>query len=219
MVVITELSPSSYDVFLSFRGVDTRLSFVDHLHHALIDANLKTFLDDDEIETGDDLRPELKRAIRESRASVIVLSTNYASSTWCLDELVLILERRLTSDHLVIPIFYHVEPTHVRKQESSFGVAMEEHKRRLLEAEANTQKRSPVAEKINGWSKALTEVAQVKGKDAKSRYVNHFQYYKKDKYLLKILTILQGLGSYYFYCYHSLVRCVGVTRCLKFILK
>ncbi|KAK9058327.1 hypothetical protein SSX86_023168 [Deinandra increscens subsp. villosa] len=191
MVVIKELSPSYplYDVFLSFRGVDTRLSFVDHLYHALMDANLRTFLDDDEIETGDDLRPELKRAIKGSRASVIVLSTNYASSTWCLDELVLILEQRLTSGQLVIPIFYHVEPTHVRKQESSFGVAMEEHKRRLLEAKTNTEKRSQVAEKINRWSKALTEVAQLKGKDAKGR--------KETEFIGEIVTnIYRRLGGH-----------------------
>ncbi|KAJ0595974.1 putative TIR domain-containing protein [Helianthus annuus] len=123
---------SSYDVFLSFRGVDTRLSsFVDHLHNALLEANLKTFLDDDEIETGEDLRPELEWAIKSSRSSIIVLSTNYASSTWCLDELVLILEQRLTADQLVIPIFYHVEPTHVRKQERSSGPARKAHQSRL----------------------------------------------------------------------------------------
>ncbi|KAK9058326.1 hypothetical protein SSX86_023167 [Deinandra increscens subsp. villosa] len=208
MVVITELSPSSYDVFLSFRGVDTRLSFVDHLHHALMDANLRTFLDDDEIETGDDLRPELKRAIRGSRASVIVLSTNYASSTWCLDELVLILEQRLTSGQLVIPIFYHVEPTHVRKQESSFGVAMTEHKRRLFEAETNTEKRSQVAEKINRWSKALTEVAQLKGKDAKGR--------KETELIVEIVTnIHRRLGGHDLH--GTLPLLFGMEDSIKFI--
>ncbi|XP_035845055.1 disease resistance protein RUN1 isoform X4 [Helianthus annuus] len=164
---------SSYDVFLSFRGVDTRLSFVDHLHNALLEANLKTFLDDDEIETGEDLRPELEWAIKSSRSSIIVLSTNYASSTWCLDELVLILEQRLTADQLVIPIFYHVEPTHVRKQERSFGVAMAVHRQRM-EAEVDTEKRSLLAKKIDRWNKALIEVAQLKGMDAKGRKETEF---------------------------------------------
>ncbi|KAL8262585.1 hypothetical protein R6Q59_023934 [Mikania micrantha] len=172
MVILTEAS-SSYDVFLSFRGIDTRLNFVDHLYNALLDANLNIFYDDDEIQTGEDLRPELKRAIRASRASIIVLSPNYASSTWCLDELVLILEQRLTSDQLVIPIFYHVEPTHVRKQEGSFGVAMADHKKRL-EAEANSQKRSLLAKKMDRWNTALTEVAQLKGMDAKGRKETEF---------------------------------------------
>ncbi|CAH1440783.1 unnamed protein product [Lactuca virosa] len=186
MVVLSELlpegsSPSSsihghssstdgyrYDVFLSFRGVDTRYSFTDHLHKALIDAGINTFLDDEEIETGEDLKPELKSAIKASRASVIVLSKNYASSTWCLDELVLILEQRMTSNHIVIPIFYHVEPTHVRKQQSSFGDAMAKHKQ-TMEAETNANKRSQWAQKMDPWNKALIEVGNLKGNDVKGR--------------------------------------------------
>ncbi|KAI3739215.1 hypothetical protein L2E82_29614 [Cichorium intybus] len=157
-----------YDVFLSFRGLDTRNSFTNHLYNALMNANINTFLDDEEIEIGDDLKPELESAIKASRAYVIVLSKNYASSRWCLDELVLILEQRKTSNRIVIPIFYHVEPTHVRKQQSSFGDAMAEHRQRM-EAETDANKRNKLAQKIDGWNKALTEVADLKGKDANGR--------------------------------------------------
>ncbi|XP_023746954.3 disease resistance protein RUN1 [Lactuca sativa] len=157
-----------YDVFLSFRGVDTRHSFTDHLHKALIDANINTFLDDEEIETGEDLKPELESALKASQASIIVLSKNYASSTWCLDELVLILEQRMTSNHIVIPIFYHVEPTHVRKQQSSFGDAMDKYKQ-TMEAETNANKRSQWAQKMDRWNKALTQVADLKGNDINGR--------------------------------------------------
>ncbi|XP_023767307.1 disease resistance protein RPV1 isoform X1 [Lactuca sativa] len=180
MVVLSELSVSEgsssssstqthrYDIFLSFRGVDTRHSFTNHLYNALMHANITTFLDDEEIETGEDLKPELESAIKASRASIIVLSKNYATSTWCLDELVLILEQRMTSNHIVIPIFYHVEPTHVRKQEGSFGDAMAKH-RQKMEAESNLNKRSQWAEKIELWNKAIREVADLKGKDANGR--------------------------------------------------
>ncbi|CAI9268983.1 unnamed protein product [Lactuca saligna] len=163
MVVLSEyieLSSSSsskdhkYDVFLSFRGVDTRYGFTDHLHKALLDANISTFLDDEEIETGGDLKPELESAIKASRASIIVLSQNYANSSWCLDELVLILEQRMTSNQIVIPIFYHVEPTHIRKQESTFGLSMAEHKVKM-EAEINENKRSHLAQKIDDGLKHL----------------------------------------------------------------
>ncbi|KAJ9558646.1 hypothetical protein OSB04_013260 [Centaurea solstitialis] len=154
-----------YDVFLSFRGINTRYNFTDHLHKALMDAAINTFLDDAEIPTGEDLKPELETAIKASRASVIVLSKDYASSTWCLDELVLILEQRRTSKHIVIPIFYHVKPTDVRKQQSSFGDAMAKHKQKM-EAEPNEKKRSQWAEKIKQWEEALTEVANMKGEEA-----------------------------------------------------
>ncbi|CAH1440567.1 unnamed protein product [Lactuca virosa] len=179
MVVLSELSegPSSsssthkghrYDIFLSFRGVDTRHGFTNHLYNALIHANITTFLDDEEIETGEDLKPELESAIKSSRASVIVLSKNYATSTWCLDELVLILEQRMKSSHVVVPIFYHVEPTDVRKQQSSFGDAMAKHRQRM-EAETDANKRSKLAQKMEKWNKALIEVADLKGKDVKDR--------------------------------------------------
>ncbi|CAI9269615.1 unnamed protein product [Lactuca saligna] len=178
MVVLSELCEGSscssthnchrHDVFLSFRGVDTRHGFTNHLYNALMHANITTFLDDEDIKTGEDLKPELESGIRGSRASVIVLSKNYATSTWCLDELVLILEQRMKSNHVVIPIFYHVKPSHVRKQQSSFGDAMAKH-RQKMEAETNSNKRSQWAQKIELWNKALTGVVDLKGKDANGR--------------------------------------------------
>ncbi|XP_023751056.1 disease resistance protein RUN1 isoform X3 [Lactuca sativa] len=171
-------SPSStnrhkHDVFLSFRGVDTRNNFTDHLHKALLDANISTFLDDDEIEAGGDLKPELECAIKESRASVIILSKNYANSSWCLDELVLILEQRMTSNQIVIPIFFHVEPSDIRKQESNFALSIAEHKEKM-EAEKNASKKRQLAQKIDRWIKALTEVANLKGMHAKGRRETKF---------------------------------------------
>ncbi|KAM0052535.1 putative TIR domain-containing protein [Helianthus debilis subsp. tardiflorus] len=157
-----------YDVFISFRGFDTRLSFTSHLHTALLKANLTTFLDDQEIPTGEFLKPELESAIKASRASVIVLSENYASSTWCLEELVLILEQKNNSNQIVIPVFYHVEPTHVRKQQSSFGEAMEKHKLKM-EAETNVEEKGRLGEKMKRWKDALTQVSYLKGKDAQGR--------------------------------------------------
>ncbi|KAL7618268.1 hypothetical protein Lser_V15G03389 [Lactuca serriola] len=181
-----------YDVFLSFRGVDTRLSFTNYLYEALLDANINTFLDDEEIETGEDLKPELESAIKASRASIIVLSKNYASSTWCLDELVLILEQRITSNHIVIPIFYHVEPTHVRKQQSSFGDAMAKHKQKMDE-ETDENKRSQWGQKIKRWNKALTEVANLKGNDVNGRFETEFiEEIVKDIYRRLHVPLLQG---------------------------
>ncbi|KAI5315329.1 hypothetical protein L3X38_044505 [Prunus dulcis] len=66
------LPPHSYDVFLSFRGEDTRKTFTDHLYTAFINAGFRTFRDDDELERGEDIKPELQKAIQQSRSSVIV---------------------------------------------------------------------------------------------------------------------------------------------------
>ncbi|GKE49032.1 TMV resistance protein N-like protein, partial [Tanacetum coccineum] len=35
-----------YDVFLSFRGEDTRKTFVDHLYYALEQRHIRTYKDD-----------------------------------------------------------------------------------------------------------------------------------------------------------------------------
>ena len=76
-----------YDVFLSFRGEDTRTSFTDHLYTALRQKGIATFRDEENLEIGKPISPELLKAIKESKFAIVVLSRNFASSTWCLDEL------------------------------------------------------------------------------------------------------------------------------------
>ncbi|KAM0052497.1 putative TIR domain, P-loop containing nucleoside triphosphate hydrolase [Helianthus debilis subsp. tardiflorus] len=186
MVVLTEISEDSsssltykFDVFLSFRGEDTRNNFTDHLLKALQEATIETFFDDAEIQIGEFLKPELENAIKASRSSIIVLSKNYASSTWCLDELAHIMEQKRTSKHNVFPIFYHVNPSDVRKQRNSFGDAMADHKQRM-ERESDEKKRSELVKKIEKWKKALTEVADMKGKEANGRETKLIEEIVKD---------------------------------------
>ncbi|XP_056163273.1 TMV resistance protein N-like [Syzygium oleosum] len=109
-----------YDVFLSFRGEDIRMTFAAHLFHALRQAGICYFRDNDKVETGIFIEPKLLNAIRHSRVALIVFTTNYADSWWCLNKLVEILEcnRRFRDrqGHVVLPIFYDVEPGDVRKQ-------------------------------------------------------------------------------------------------------
>ncbi|KAM7474440.1 hypothetical protein LguiB_021683 [Lonicera macranthoides] len=109
-------SSTCYDVFLSFRGEDTRKTFTYHFYTALVQQRFHTFKDNDEIEKGEYLKSELQKAIRQSKISIVVISKDYASSTWCLDELVMILEQRRISGHVVLPVFYDVDPSQVRKQ-------------------------------------------------------------------------------------------------------
>ncbi|KAL7217189.1 hypothetical protein ACSBR1_028993 [Camellia fascicularis] len=141
----------TYDVFLSFRGEDTRDNFVSHLHTSLVQKGIHTFKDDEKLERGKSISLELQKAIQESRFSIVVLSKNYASSRWCLDELVEILE---CSNTTVYPIFYHVNPSDVRRQRGSFGGGFEElvSKQEVLGME-NVQK----------WRNALEHVANLSG--------------------------------------------------------
>ncbi|CAL2259082.1 unnamed protein product [Prunus armeniaca] len=122
----------SYIVFLSFKGEDTRKNFTGHLHMALKDVATNVFIDDDELRRGEDISAELVRAIEMSRISVIVFSRSYATSSWCLEELVKIMECKRTLRQMVFPIFYDVDPSDVRKQTSSFGEAFVKHADRFL---------------------------------------------------------------------------------------
>ena len=142
-----------YDVFLSFRGEDTRFNFTDHLYANLIRRGIHTFRDDDSLKRGEEIAPELLKAIEESRFSLIVFSENYAGSRWCLDELVKIMECKKEMKQTVVPIFYRVDPSHVRHQKERFGEAFSNYKEDTEE----------MKEKVRSWRTALTEAANISG--------------------------------------------------------
>lgn len=85
-------SCSNYDVFLNFRGEDTRVIFISHLYTALCRKKIKTFTDDEDLNRGDEISPALLNAIEGSKISVIIFSKDYAFSKWCLNEVVNILK-------------------------------------------------------------------------------------------------------------------------------
>lgn len=85
-------SSSRYGVFLSFRGTDTRRTFVSHLHKALVDRGIVTFKDDETIKTGEPFPNAILEAIKDSSFAIIVISENFTSSKWCLVELRSIME-------------------------------------------------------------------------------------------------------------------------------
>ncbi|VVA41707.1 PREDICTED: TMV resistance, partial [Prunus dulcis] len=146
-----------HDVFLSFRGEDTRKGFISHLHHELdYWQAIKTFKDNRDLERGTSISPELLCAIEESQLAIIVLSPNYASSTWCLDELTKVVECMEARD-TILPIFYGVDPSQVRNQTGSFAEAFTEHKEKLI-----TKK------KVEQWKADLTKVANLCGWDSKN---------------------------------------------------
>ncbi|KAG5574246.1 hypothetical protein H5410_054380 [Solanum commersonii] len=146
-----------YDVFLSFRGEDTRRNFTSHLYQGLKNRGIFTFLDDKRLENGDSISEELGRAIEVSQVAVIVFSRNYAMSRWCLNELVKIMEcEEKENGQTVIPIFCDVDPSHVRYQSKSFKEAFAKHESRYKDDVEGMQK-------VQGWRTALTAVANLKG--------------------------------------------------------
>jgi hypothetical protein len=102
----------AYDVFLSFRGQDTRKAFTAHLYAALRRNDINIFMDD-KLRSREEISQALLKAIEESAISIIVLFQNYASFPWCVNELMKILECRETRRQQVLPLFYRVQPSEV----------------------------------------------------------------------------------------------------------
>ncbi|KAM5576643.1 hypothetical protein ABKV19_007476 [Rosa sericea] len=142
-----------HDVFLSFRGEDTRNSFTDHLYYAMSQRGIDTFRDTEKLRRGKSISPELLNAIEESKFAVTVLSTNYATSTWCLDELAHILDCRKVRGLEVLPVFYHVEPSEIRKQTGNYGKAFAKHETNFKDN----------MRKVDKWREALEEIASLSG--------------------------------------------------------
>ncbi|TKY68699.1 TMV resistance protein N [Spatholobus suberectus] len=154
-----------YDVFISFRGKDTRKNFVSHLYSALSKAGVNTFLDEEYCPKGIQLREGLLGAIEGSQICVVVFSTNFTESTWCLNELEKIIECHKTYGQIVVPIFYDVDPSHVRHQTGDFGKALK----------AFAEKRFSGESVLSRWSSALTEAANFSGWDVRNhRYINQY---------------------------------------------
>nr|VDD29716.1 unnamed protein product [Brassica oleracea] len=112
-----------YDVFPSFRGEDVRKNFLSHLHKEFENKGILTFRDD-QIERSHSIGPEL---------------------------LVEILKCKEEQGLKVMPIFYKVDPSEVRKQTGKFGMGF------LKTCHGKTE------EQKHSWRQALTDAASIVG--------------------------------------------------------
>ncbi|KAG7948105.1 hypothetical protein I3843_14G130100 [Carya illinoinensis] len=157
--IISSSSPSSstpqltHDVFLSFRGEDTRTSFTDHLYEGLKRRSIRVFRDDKSLKKGKCISQELLQAIQKSQYAIVIFSATYASSKWCLRELAKIVEWEEKKNLTIIPIFYHVDPSDVRNQKRTFAEAFAAH-----EEDPKVD-----IEEIDTWRKACTKVGNISG--------------------------------------------------------
>ena len=154
---------SKYDVFLSFRGEDTRNGFTSNLNGILRHNGITTFMDD-ELQRGEKISTEILETIESSKISIIVFSKNYATSTWCLNELVKILECK-KNGQVVFPVFYKVDPSKVRNQKGTFGEALAKHEENF-KYDTN---------KVQRWRTALNETSNLSGWHYKNEYLFFFE--------------------------------------------
>ena len=148
---------SRYDVFINFRGEDTRHGFTGHLYKALRDEGIRAFMDEVDLKRGEEIRTTLEEAIKGSRIAITVFSKDYASSSFCLNELETILGCYREKTLLVIPVFYKVDPSDVRRLQGSYAEGL-----------AMLEVRFPPNMEI--WKKALQEVTTLVGYHFKDGY-------------------------------------------------
>ena len=146
----------TYDVFLNFRGEDTRFNFVGHLYRALTQRGIETFLDEKSLQRGKSISPEIKKSIQSSRFAIVVFSKNYANSTWCLEELVEIIHCMEAKSITVLPIFHGANPSDVCNQTGTFALNSES----LQEDERD---------QVPIWRSVLTKAANLSGWDDHNR--------------------------------------------------
>ncbi|XP_058737041.1 disease resistance protein RUN1-like [Vicia villosa] len=154
-----EIQSYVYDVFISFRGPDSRNTFVDHLYASLTRKGIFVFKDDKQLQKGESISPQLLHAIQHSRISIIVFSKDYASSTWCLDEMLAIAHCRTEMKQIVFPVFYDVDPYHVRKQNGVYESDFILH--------SDQFKHDP--DKVDAWKRDMTILASLAGWDVRDK--------------------------------------------------
>ncbi|CAI0413042.1 unnamed protein product [Linum tenue] len=148
-----------YEVFLNFRGPDTRDEITGILHHFLVKLQIRTFKDDDDLRKGESIWPNLVKAIQESKIYVPVFSETYAYSKWCLKELAKIVEHQeKNGECIILPIFYMVDPSDVRHQSGPYQMAFQQHEQKNVDKET-----------IGTWKEALSKVGALDGWHVKSK--------------------------------------------------
>ncbi|KAF8010244.1 hypothetical protein BT93_J1010 [Corymbia citriodora subsp. variegata] len=149
-------SGRGYEVFLNFRGPDTRLTIADTLYNNMIRAGIRVFKDNEELRFGEEIGGGLLQAINDCRIYIPIFSKNYASSKWCLRELAHIVELSRDDDEKVIlPIFWDVDADDVKLKTKLYQKALRKHK---------STSGKDLAKK---WKKALREVAKIRGRNLK----------------------------------------------------
>ncbi|XP_048436789.1 TMV resistance protein N-like [Pyrus x bretschneideri] len=89
---------------------------------------------------------------------MVVLSPNYASSSWCLDELSKIFYC-MEARNRILRVSYDVDPSHARKQMGTFAEAFDRHEENFQEDSA----------KVRHWRALLTKLGNLAGWASKDR--------------------------------------------------
>lgn len=145
-------------------------TFASHLYRCLVSRGFTAFLDREVLQVGQTLTSQIQHAIRNASVHVAIFSERYAESSWCLKELILMLE----TGKPIIPLFYHVSPCDLRWTQD----AKYKYTQALRDLEMKTTYDSQTREEkprynsttIQNWRDALSSVADICGLDLDAEF-------------------------------------------------
>ncbi|KAF8011146.1 hypothetical protein BT93_J1690 [Corymbia citriodora subsp. variegata] len=148
MAPVTNTSGMKFEVFLSFRGVDTRDNFTSCLYHDMIDKGIRVFKDDKELLVGQKVEGELLQALDDSQIYIPIFSKGFTSAPWCLREVAHMVDCTSKSDGKkeILPVFFDVKPDDVKLKTELYKDALSEHAKKYGSHE------------VKRWEDALAEV-------------------------------------------------------------
>ncbi|GLJ34290.1 hypothetical protein SUGI_0689110 [Cryptomeria japonica] len=155
-----------YHVFINHRGPDVKDTFASTIDFSLRDKGLNVFFDKTEFQSGQRLLPTITEAIRSSSVYIAIFSPRYAESPWCLEELRLMIE----CDRKIIPVFYHVRPQDLKRQQTGKGVYAKDLKE--LENKADAYEITYDRRTVLQWREALKQACNISGLEFDSKSFN-----------------------------------------------
>ncbi|GLJ14111.1 hypothetical protein SUGI_0226300 [Cryptomeria japonica] len=169
------VNPKLYDAFISHRGPDVKQTLAEQLYDLLQERGCRAFLDREEIEAGDSISSAIYNAICSSVVQIAIFSKGYAESSWCLDELVFMLQQ---TDALFIPVFYDVHPwelRHVQNEKSQYTAAFSDY-----------QRKGRNLDKLDEWKEALASAADISGYE-----LSQYQDNLCEKIVSRVIQVVQ----------------------------
>ncbi|KAL3745695.1 hypothetical protein ACJRO7_014762 [Eucalyptus globulus] len=148
----SETREKGNDVFLSCSEQDNRPGFADGLYNSLHQAGIHVIRDLEERTLGQDTGQRLIQVIRHSKIAIPILSKNYPSSKYCLQELVQIVECHKTMGQIIMPVFLNVTPSVVKNISRGYGEAITKHGQTDLDPNI-----------LREWEEALIHVVAIPG--------------------------------------------------------
>ncbi|XP_059065130.1 disease resistance protein RPV1-like [Cryptomeria japonica] len=142
----------AYDVFINHRGPDVKSTVASVLYGILTGMQLSVFLDSKELGSGDFLPRAIEAAMSSALLHIAIFSERYAESPWCLAELSFMLK----SGAPIIPIFYYVDPSELRRVDQG-------NEGRYAQSFKKHEEKGRYLERLEEWKKALHIVSFYSG--------------------------------------------------------